>query len=157
MPFAAAAGRDSIFSGVALLQGGASLRALFREHFPGPRWLAAPVAWLAAQSFRALEPGRHVGQISPRPVLLINAEYDQLIPRRTAERLAAAARPPMRHIWLPHGHLSVDSMEMMRELADSTLSHFAFLRGPPRETADVGTPAPRPARPARPATRATRP
>jgi hypothetical protein len=36
----------------------------------------------------------------------------------------------VRQIWLPHGHLSPGDTLQMRVLADSTLSHFAFLRGP---------------------------
>jgi hypothetical protein len=130
VPFAAAAAPDTLFRGVALHHGGAGL-ALLLEHnltVESPT-LRRVLARFGAWYFRALEPARYVGRIAPTPLLLINAERDELVPRESAERLLAAARPPVRQIWIPHGHLTPwDTLQMM-ELADSTLSHFAFLRG----------------------------
>jgi fermentation-respiration switch protein FrsA (DUF1100 family) len=131
VPFAAAAGRDPIFRGVSLQYGGADLRLLFRTNLPvGNRFLRFVLSATAARYFRELEPARHVGAISPRPTLLINGMYDTVVPRESAERLAEAARPPLRHIWLPHDHLMPGDVDVMREMADSTLSHFDFLRQP---------------------------
>lgn len=62
------------------------------------------------------------------PLLLINGLYDKLVPRGSAELLLEAARPPVRQIWLPHDHLMPGDLDAMRELADSTLSHFEFFR-----------------------------
>lgn len=130
VPFAAPAGRDRIFRGVALHHGGADLELLFRTNLPIESSLLRGIASkLAAWYLRGLDPGRHVGQISPTPLLLINGRYDEFIPRRSAQLLFEAARPPVRQIWLPHDHLMPDEIEVMRELADSTLSHFEFLRG----------------------------
>lgn len=131
VPFAAAAGRDSIFRGVALHHGGADLRLLFRAMLPiENRVLRSVVADFSALYFRGLDPGRHVGEIAPRPLLLVNGTYDEMIPRRSALELRARADPPVRQIWLPHGHLAPGDREVMRELADSTLAHFDFLRVP---------------------------
>jgi fermentation-respiration switch protein FrsA (DUF1100 family) len=71
-----------------------------------------------------------VGRIAPRPLLLVNALDDQLVPRASAERLLASARPPVRQIWLPLGHLMPDDTLQMRVLADSTLAHLRFLTAP---------------------------
>lgn len=129
VPFAAPAGRDPIFRGVALHHGGADLELLFLTNLPieSPfkRGIAAKfAAWYLGE----LDPGRHVGAISPRPLLLINGLYDEFVPRRSAEKLFKAARPPVEHIWLPHDHLMPDELDVMRELADTTLSRFEFLQ-----------------------------
>ena len=129
VPFAAAAATDTVFCCVALHHGGAGLGELFRSNLPLDnrvlRWVAS--AW-AGLYFARLEPARHVGRISPRPLLLINGTRDRLVPPGAALRLARAAREPVRHIWLPHDHPMPDDFPLMRELADSTLSHFPQLR-----------------------------
>lgn len=125
VPFAAAAAADSIFCCVALHHGGADLALLFRTNLPiGNRLLRGLASAFAARYFRLLEPGRYVGKVAPRPLLLINGLYDGMVPRRSALRLAELAHPPVRQIWLPHDHLMPEDVEVMRELADSTLSHF---------------------------------
>ena len=129
VPFAAPAGSDPLFRGVALHHGGADLELLFRTNFPiGSSFVRGLAAKLAAWYLRQLDPARHVADISPRPLLLINGLYDEFVPRRSAERLFELARPPVHQIWLPHDHLMPDESDVMRELADSTLRHFEFLR-----------------------------
>jgi fermentation-respiration switch protein FrsA (DUF1100 family) len=127
VPFAAAAARDPVFRGVALLYGGADLPLLFRTHLPVPtraaRWTAARAL---AFFFRDLEPGRHAGHIAPRPLLLINGLHDEYVPRASALRLRDAAREPVRQIWLDHGHLMPWHHDVMREMADSALVHFGL-------------------------------
>lgn len=129
VPFAAPAGRDPIFRGVALHHGGADLDLLFRTTLPiENRFLRWMVSHFAAWYFGRLEPARHVDDVSPRPLLLINGLHDTLVPRESALRLAEAARPPVRQIWLPHDHLMPGDLAVMRELADSTIRHFDFLQ-----------------------------
>lgn len=128
VPFAAAAAPDPIFCCVTLHHGGADLGLLFRANLPVQnRLLRSILAAFGARYFQRLEPARYVGAISPRPLLLINAMYDELVPRQSAERLADAAGSPVRHIWLPHDHLMPGDAAEMRELADSTLSYFPQL------------------------------
>lgn len=127
VPFAAAAGRDRVFTGVALHFGGADIAGMLRANLPIRNgWLRAGFAEFGAFVFRELEPARHVGSISPTPLLLINGSDDQQIPVRSAELLAERATPPVRHIWLPQGHLSSTDVPLLRELADSTFRHFGF-------------------------------
>jgi dienelactone hydrolase len=138
VPFAAAAGRDPLFRGVTLQHGGADLALLLRENLPiRNRLLRAAAASFGARYLRSLEPARHVGRISPTPLLLINALHDEMIPPASAARLRRAAREPVRQLWLPHGHLMPGDHAQMRELADSTLAHFHFLREPPRAEAEA--------------------
>lgn len=129
VPFAAAAGDDPIFRGVALHHGGGDFYALFRANLPihNPL-LRAAAAGILARYLRDLDPARHVGAIAPRPLLLINGLHDTSVPRESALRLAWEALGPVRHIWLPHDHLMPGDTAVMRELADSTLRHFEFLR-----------------------------
>jgi hypothetical protein len=129
VPFAAAAATDPLFRGVGLHHGGANLSLLLAHNLPVANNLVRGIlARFGAWYFRALEPARYVGRIAPRPLLLVNADRDELVPRASAERLLAAARPPVRQIWISHGHLMPWDTLQMRELADSTLSHFGFLR-----------------------------
>jgi dienelactone hydrolase len=131
VPFAAAASVDTLFRGVALHHGGADLGLLLRANLPVENGLLrAVLALWGAWYFRAIEPARYVGRIAPRPLLLINGTLDELVPRASAEKLRQAAGEPVRQIWLPHGHLMPDDFALMRELADSTLSYFEFLRAP---------------------------
>lgn len=130
VPFAAAAAAgDTLLCCVALHHGGAGLATLFRANLPienAP--IRAVAAALGARYFHRLEPAAHVGRIAPTSLLLINGTHDSLVPRASAERLLAAARPPVRHLWLAHDHLMPDDLPLMRELADSTLAHFPQLR-----------------------------
>lgn len=129
VPFAAPAGRDTVFRGVALHHGGAGLVRLFGANLPIRNSLARGIAArYAAWYFRRLEPARHVPHISPRPLLLINGTRDSLVPPESARDLAEAAGEPLRHVWLPHDHLMPGDVGVMRELADSTIRHFPFLR-----------------------------
>ncbi len=129
VPFAAPAGKDRLFRGVALHHGGANLYLLFRSMLPIENaFLRGIVARLASWYLRRLDPGRHVGEISPTPLLLVNGLYDELVPPRSARLLLEKAREPVRQIWLPHDHLMPDEFDVMRELADSTLRHFEFLQ-----------------------------
>lgn len=84
-----------------------------------PRWLAAAVAWLTlavtslrlrANMFR-YEPVRWVGQIAPRPVLLIHGECDPYLPPGDFGALVAEANEP-KEVWrVPEvGHRTVDQM-----------------------------------------------
>lgn len=127
VPFAAAAGKDRIFNAVALHYGGSTLATLFRANLPVENaWLRGGVANFAGWWFREMDPARHVGQISPTPLLMINALHDDLIPREAAERLARRARPPVHHIWLPYGHITAGEAAVIREVADSTFRYFGF-------------------------------
>jgi hypothetical protein len=125
VPFAAAAGKDRVFTAVALHYGGSDLGSLFRANLPLKNsLLRGGVAMFAGWWFRELDPGRHVAAISPTPLLLINAIGDDLVPERSARRLARLARPPVHQIWLPYGHLRSGEVEVIREVADSTFRYF---------------------------------
>lgn len=127
VPFAAAAGQDRVFTGVALHFGGADIAGMLRANLPiDNSMVRSAFAEFGAWVFRDLEPARHVGNISPTPLLLINGSDDEQIPRSSALLLAEHATPPVRQIWLEYGHLSSRDHHLLRELADSTFRHFEF-------------------------------
>jgi fermentation-respiration switch protein FrsA (DUF1100 family) len=129
VPFAAAAGRDPVFSAVALIHGGGDLARILDHNLqirsPVIRRL---VAEYGAHVFQELEPLRHVGAIAPTPLLLINGIHDEMVPQESARLLAAHAREPVEHLWLPHGHLMPWDTGLMRELTVHTREHFEILQ-----------------------------
>lgn len=66
--------------------------------------IAAVGAWWLSP----FEPLRHVGEISPRPLLFLNLEADEIIPRRCTEALYAAAGEPKEIEWIEASHIVID-------------------------------------------------
>lgn len=58
-----------------------------------------------------VDPIHHVGLISPRPLLMINADRDDVVPRECTEDLFASAGEPKRIIWYdaPHSGLPAEA------------------------------------------------
>ena len=52
----------------------------------------------------AVDPIAHIGRLSPRPVLFVNATRDERIPRECAEALHEAAAEPSETLWFDCGH-----------------------------------------------------
>lgn len=72
-----------------------------------PAWLAGSLApfvllitgWRLRCDLRAADPLKWIGQISPRPILLIHGGRDTYVPQREAEALYAAAGNP-KTLWI---------------------------------------------------------
>jgi fermentation-respiration switch protein FrsA (DUF1100 family) len=62
---------------------------------------------LVQQVMRGVEPVNFVGHIAPRPLLMVNGEQDQVIPRACAEALHDAAGEPKQVIWYQGGHIGM--------------------------------------------------
>jgi uncharacterized protein len=63
---------------------------------------ALPAIRDAAQT---IAPAAYVGHISPRPVLMINARDDRLVPKAAAELMHKAAKEPKTILSVPGGHI----------------------------------------------------
>jgi dienelactone hydrolase len=89
-----------VYAGFSL---GALIGAAFCALDPRPRAAALALggAGLAPDD---VDPGRYIGRFAPRPLLLVNAEDDQRIPRTAAEALRAAAGDPVEQRWFPGAH-----------------------------------------------------
>lgn len=113
-------------SGVISLAGG-SLPELAR-HFADHSDLGAarpPLAAFASWWLDAYEPTRHVGGIAPRPLLFVNLEKDELIPRRCTDALFDAAKEPKSQSWIEASHVEVDEF-LVRRLATVSLDWLAL-------------------------------
>ncbi len=71
----------------------------------GPRF--APEAW--------------IGQVAPRPVVMLNAENDEKIPRRSVDVLWAAAREPKELVWLPGQHMMGSRPDVLERLVSEVM------------------------------------
>lgn len=121
-PVAAWAGADPRVRAVALLYGGARLdrvlEANLEEDVP---WRVArrPVAWALGRALRPLEPGRTVGLIAPRPLLIVAGADDGWIPRGSVEALYTAAGEPKRLVWLRGEHVRTTNEALLGALSDT--------------------------------------
>jgi hypothetical protein len=121
-PFATiAAARDRRVSRLWLAHGGGDTYALIargleREIANAP--LRAGVAHLGnlLASGPRFTPERWVGQVAPRPLVMLNAEEDEKIPRRSVDVLYAAAGEPKELVWLPGKHMMGSRPEVIEQL-----------------------------------------
>ncbi|HVO36335.1 MAG TPA: alpha/beta hydrolase [Gemmatimonadales bacterium] len=119
------AARDPRVAAVALVMGGADLEAILEANLGGQvRWRALrwPVAAVLARLLRPLEPGRTVGRVAPRPLLIIGAAGDERIPRRSTELLFTAAGGPKDLLWVGGRHMLPRDTVLLRSITDSTLA-----------------------------------
>jgi fermentation-respiration switch protein FrsA (DUF1100 family) len=89
-----------------------------RREIPfGPlRVVAAGIANLIIDGPR-LDPVKWVGEISPRPFVMVNASDDERLPRRSIESLFASAREPKELVWMEGMHIHADRETISRLLA----------------------------------------
>jgi hypothetical protein len=119
------ASRDRRVVAVALVMGGADLRALFAGNLAGrirSATVRSFVAGLLASLLGPLEPARTVGGIAPRPLLIVGALNDERIPRRSTELLYAAAHAPRELRWLSGRHMLPRDTALLQVVTDSTLA-----------------------------------
>ena len=126
-PFATiAAARDRRVTRLWLAHGGGDTYALIargleRDITFGPaRALVAGLANLLASGPR-FTPEKWVGQIAPRPVVMLNAEEDEKIPRRSVDLLYAAAGEPRELVWLPGQHMQGNRPDVLERLVEAVL------------------------------------
>lgn len=127
-PFATiVAARDPRVTRLWLAHGGGDTHAMIDrglEKEIGNRFLRAPISALAnlLASGPRFTPERWIGQVAPRPVVMLNAEDDEKIPRRSVEVLYAAALAPKELIWLPGNHMQGNRPEVLQRLIEAVLT-----------------------------------
>ena len=90
---------------------GAILGAAFCALDPRPRAAALALGG-AGLAPEGVDPAGYVGRFAPRPLLLVNAERDQTIPREAAEALYRAARPPVEQLWFDADHQALPGVAL---------------------------------------------
>lgn len=124
VPFSvAAAATDKRIAGAALLHGGGDIATMAYYAFAdrGPAWLMRTLAWGLAWIVAPLEPTHYAGDVAPRPVLMVNADGDEFIPRSSVLELYGALRQPKRIVWLGSAHVATSDEEVVDELMAITL------------------------------------
>ncbi len=101
------------------LLAGSDWRTLLRD--PRNPWLLAGVIGPAhlndsVHVLDPIDPVHWVGRISPRPVLMVNGDADEVIPVAAADALRNAAREPKQVEWY-HGGRSSQGIEAVMQLA----------------------------------------
>jgi len=76
-----------------------SILPIFRENRP------AKEVEQALKAMEIVDPIHWVGRISPRPVLMINGDADDVVPVESNKALHEAAREPKKIIWYKGGHV----------------------------------------------------
>jgi uncharacterized protein len=94
----------------------------YRKYGPLSRWPALLALRLGGMDTETLVPARVIGRISPRSLLLIGGNEDEIVPRWITERLYAAAGDPKRMLLVPKaghgGFVEADPERYPRELVD---------------------------------------
>jgi fermentation-respiration switch protein FrsA (DUF1100 family) len=69
---------------------------------------------------KRVDPFYHVALIAPRPLLLLNATHDQLVPRFFGEQLHKAAPEGTKKIWVDTDHFfrGVDRVAVLDQVID---------------------------------------
>lgn len=137
-PFATiAAALDARVTRLWIAHGGGEPYTLF-EHglrpeigFRPARAVVAGLATLLASGPR-LAPEHWVARVSPRPVVMLNAEDDERIPRRSVDALWDAAREPRTQLWLPGQHMQGNRPEVLERLVQAMVDHAAAVDGEPQ-------------------------
>ena len=63
-----------------------------------------------------LEPMRYTDKISPIPIIMINGENDEQIPRANTQLFLNAAQEPKKIIWLKSRHVRPENEELTRRI-----------------------------------------
>lgn len=126
-PFATiAAARDPRVTRLWLAHGGGDTRRMIA------RGLERDVPWAAVRyplsvlanvlaAGPRFAPEKWIGDVAPRPVVMLNATEDEKIPRESVDILFAAAAEPKELVWLPGRHMQGNRPEVLQPLVEAVL------------------------------------
>lgn len=118
--------------GALLLYAGGNLGRLLGEStiiYPRTTWWRSALAGVSGAILKEADPVRHIGDISPRPVLMINGRRDTVVPPRCAEELFAAAREPKEIIWHDSDHIGLDGLDLVETCIGQSIEWFDKVLG----------------------------
>ncbi len=111
-----------------LIMAGGNLKALLTvlaTHYdPKAAWRNTLAAGVAAEWLGVFEPLRYIGQVAPRPLLFLNVDADELIPRESTAALYQAAGQPKTERWYSDVHATI-SPKTVRSMLHDTLEWIA--------------------------------
>jgi len=90
------------------------------------KFLSNIIAYWAGYAIGAqyVDPEKWVGRVSPRPVIMINAENDKTFPHSSVAALHNAAKQPKEIIWTKGVHIAPSRTEVVEQLTNIVLSRI---------------------------------
>jgi hypothetical protein len=113
----------------AMVYGGGDMESLIRHNvarYESP-FVADLVGKISGVLLRPVEPLRHVGKISPRPVLMINGVDDEQVPRENAEMLYDGAGQPKKIVWLESKHVNTRNIALTMKILQTLRAELVTL------------------------------
>ncbi len=115
----AIAAHDRGLAVAAMAYGGGDLPSLISHSFRRSQSalvsdFVGGLAWLL---LRPIEPMRYATKISPIPLLMVNGELDEFVPRENVETFFRKAREPKRLLWLRSSHVNPEKVELSHRVA----------------------------------------
>jgi hypothetical protein len=104
-----------------MIYGAGDIQSILSASHDMPRILAGPAGWLGAVLVSPVEPLKYVGDISPRPLLMISGIQDSRIPPRCSRMLHDAAREPKTVTWIDAGHVTIRDEEFHRLISEALI------------------------------------
>ncbi|MGD1043753.1 MAG: prolyl oligopeptidase family serine peptidase [Bacteroidota bacterium] len=101
-----------------MVYGGGELTSMIRHNVARyeSAWLGEFVGRLGGALLHPLEPMRYADTISPTPLVMINGENDEQIPRYNTELFFNTAREPKKLIWLKSQHVCPENEDLTRRI-----------------------------------------
>ncbi len=112
---------DDRSAAAVMIYGAGDIQSLLASSNEMPRLFAKPAAWLGAVLVSPVEPLKYVGDISPRPLLMISGITDPRIPPRCSRLLHDAAGEPKTVKWIDAAHVSVQEDEFHRLVSNELI------------------------------------
>jgi len=119
---------DGRTAAAVMIYGAGDIQSMLAASQEIPRALTGPASWLGAVLLSPVEPLKYVGDISPRPLLMISGIQDPRIPPRCSRLLHDAAREPKTVSWIDAGHVAVQDEEF-RELVNTIIVGWLVEQG----------------------------
>ncbi len=118
---ATAAAKDTRFRAVVLVYGGGNIGKMLeasaiRSELGSFIYIVKPLTWYLLSK---ADPVHYVGAISPRPVLIQNGRFDQLISNDAAFALQEACNDPKTVLWYDSDHVGMEEGNTMQVLNDA--------------------------------------
>ncbi len=121
---------DRRAAAAAMVYGGGELLSMIRHNvarYRGPL-MSEFVGSLGGLLLRPMEPMRYADRISPIPLVMINGENDEQIPRYNTELFFNAAREPKKIVWLKSMHVRPNNVELTRHIIATLKEELKRLR-----------------------------
>ena len=121
------ASRDRRAAVAVMVYGGGDVGSLVSHNvtrYEGPI-IGAFVGGVSGLLLYPLEPLRHIENISPMPLLMVNGTEDEQIPRQNTIMLFDRAREPKRIIWIESRHVHPRNVDLTRRIISTIEAELA--------------------------------